>query len=448
MFQAWLTSCVSCLWPQADQESKRPQTRQHIGMFRSSICPTRFLLQATHNLLGVEREMQVCHSQPHLVPPMKLVFYGDLPSPGGITPSKSSPSLPPWMHETRSLASRASQRASVLLARKKTQTRPTIGAPTDFRRVNPPTRRRTSFRPLELSIYSPGNRLSDLPEFSHFDMDRPGAPSPLPKALISPLNSAGHLRRDSGPFQLARKPVGSALSRRNSMATVELQLQQAQEHAQARKSLDAILLSPLIPHFSVLGSTDQPSTQQHVNSLLESERLVEPTRRPPAQNKPLPAEVAANMADTPFSSNSATLVADRSSFDHQRGNTISIGKKQSSQIQPLSSLRHNTASHAVGHHQSTKSSSTFQTHSRVRTTSNSTASSRTPSLSSAITAATTIVPFDKDIDGAYTALPMIPASVKNSVVVEEPQVHDEQEIVPKYYEYDQRFPLSPIGVAF
>lgn len=385
--------------------------------------------------------MQVCHSQPHLVPPMKLVFYGDLPSPGGITSSKPSPSLPPWMHETRSLASRASQRASVLLARKKTQTRPTISAPTDFRRVNPPTRRRTSFRPLELSIYSPGNRLSDLPEFSRFDIDSPGAPSPLPKALMSPFNSAGHLRRDSGPFHFARKPVGSAPSRRSSLATVELQLQQAQ--AQARKSLDAILLSPLIPHFSVLNPTDQPFTQQHVNSLLESERPVEPARR-----SPLPAAAAANMADTPFSSNSATLVADRSSFDYQRGNTNSLGKKQSNQIQPLSSLRHNTSSHAIGHHQSTKDSSTFQTHSRVRTTSNSTASSRTPSLSSAITAATTILPFDKDIDGAYTALPMIPASVKNSVVVEEPQVHDEQEIVPEGYEYDQRFPLSPIGVAF
>lgn len=44
---------------------------------------------------------------------------------------------------------------------------------------------------------------------------------------------------------------------------------------------------------------------------------------------------------------------------------------------------------------------------------------------------------------------MIPASVKNSVVMEEPLVLDEQlSTRGGGYEFDQRFPLSPVGVAF
>jgi hypothetical protein len=444
MFKAWFSSCVSCLWSQADQESKRPQ---HIGSLASSF-PFLQMSHETHCLPEVEREMQICHSQPHLVPPMKLVFYGDLPSsPGGLSQPRSSRSLPPWVHETKSLANRASHRASVLLARRKTQTRPIIGAPTDFRRVDTP-RRRSSFRPLELSIYSPGNRLSDLPEFGRFDLDSPDPPSPLPKALMSPFNSAGHRRRESGPFQLARKPVGSAPSRRGSFATVDLQLQQAQAQTQARQSLDAILLSPLIPHFSSL-NTD-PFSQQYFTSSSESQHPVEPVLGSPVQNKHLPTEVP-SLVYSPFSPTSPTFTMDKSPVDHQRRITNTIGKRQSSQTQPLSSSRHNnTASPPTVHHQSSKSSSTVQTHSRIRTTSSSTVSSRTPSLSSAITAATTILPSDKDIDGAgaFTTLPMIPASVKNSVVVEEPQVHNGEEIVADGYEYDRRFPLSPVGVAF
>ncbi|KAF3400587.1 hypothetical protein DPV78_005633 [Talaromyces pinophilus] len=403
MFRAWITSCVSCLWPQVDQESKRPQPRQQIG---------------------VEREMEICQSQPHLVPPMKLVFYGDLPSPGGHDQSRSSlPSLPPWVQETRSLASRASQRASVMLTRKKTQSRPVIGAPTDFRRVEPIARRR-SFRPLELSIYLPGNRLSDLPEFSRFDLDTPGQPSPPVKALMSPFDGSGHLRRDSGPFQLSRKPVGSAPSRRSSLATVDLQLQLAQSQRQPRQSMDTTLTSPLIPHFSMVTAL-------------------------PSQNKQLPTDNV-TLAERPPSSRKSTVpTMTRGSLDHQRVNSYITGKRQPGQTTPSSTSRNTTTPTAANHH-STKSSSTFQSHSRMRTTSNSTSSSRTPSLSSAITAATTIFPSDKELEAPYTtALPMIPASVKNSVVMEEPLVLDEQlSTRGGRYEFDQRFPLSPVGVAF
>lgn len=366
--------------------------------------------------------MEICQSQPHLVPPMKLVFYGDLPSPGGHDRSRSSlPSLPSWVQETRSLASRASQRASVMLTRKKTQSRPVIGAPTDFRRVEPIAARRRSFRPLELSIYLPGNRLSDLPEFNHFDLDTPGQPSPPVKALMSPFDGSGHLRRDSGPFQLSRKPVGSAPSRRSSLATVDLQLQLAQSQRQPRQSMDTNLTSPLIPHFSMV--TALPSSQTKQSS-------AETTGRPSSSRKPTVPTMT------------------RGSLDHQRVNSYITGKRQPGQTTPSSASR-NTTPIAANHH-STKSSSTFQSHSRMRTTSNSTSSSRTPSLSSAITAATTIFPSDKELDAPYTtALPMIPASVKNSVVMEEPLVLDEQlSTRGGGYEFDQRFPLSPVGVAF
>lgn len=379
--------------------------------------------------------MEICHSQPHLVPPMKLVFYGDLPSPGGHDQSRSS-LLPPWVQETKSLASRASQRASVLLTRKKTHSRPVIGAPTDFRRVEPLSRRRASFRPLELSIYLPGNRLSDLPEFSRFDLDTPGQPSPPVRALMSPFDSSGHFRRDSGPFQFSRKPVGSAPSRRGSVATADLQLQQAQTQRQPRQSMDANLTSPLVPHFSMVHTSNR-----HPLSL-------------PPQKRPLLIDGSVTVADAPSSSKTTQPAMTRGSLDHQR--TKITGKRQPGQIQPLppvprpsSSSRNNTPT--INHH-SAKSSSTFQSHSRMRTTSNSTVSSRTPSLSSAITAATTIFPSDKEIDGPpTTALPMIPASAKNSVVVEEPHVLDEQRSLSSRrggYEFDQRFPLSPVGIAF
>lgn len=373
--------------------------------------------------------MEILHSQPHLVPPMKLVFYGDLPSPGGHDQPRSSlPSLSPWVQETRSLASRASRRASVLLTRRKTNSRPVISAPTDFRRVEPIARRR-SFRPLELSIYLPGNRLSDLPEFSRFDLDPLSQLSPPAKALMSPFDSSGHLRKESGPFQLSRKPVGSAPSRRSSLATIDLQLQLAQSQSQLRQSMESHLTSPLIPHFTMV--TALPSTQ----------------------NKQLPADSTTHVERPSSSRKSAMPPLTRGSLDSKRATSYMTGKRQPGQTQPLtpSSASRNTTPIAATHH-STKSSSTFQSHSRMRTTSNSTSSSRTPSLSSAITAATTIFPSDKELDVPYTtALPVIPASVKNSIVMEEPHLLDDQHALSLReggYEFDQRFPLSPVGVAF
>ncbi|KAH8705183.1 hypothetical protein BGW36DRAFT_392871 [Talaromyces proteolyticus] len=423
MFSAWLRSCLSCLWSQVDLE------REAYGQSMQKN--------------GVEREMQVCHSQPHLVPPMKLVFYDNLPSPSPSPRPVSS--LPPWMHETKSLASRASRRASILV-RRKTPKRPRISAPTDFRRTDVPHGRVASFRPLELSIYLAGNRLSDLPEFDAFSLNHSRQPSSPEKALISPFDSSGQLRRQSGPFQFARKPIGSPPSRRGSMATLELQLQQTR----ARQSSDLAFVNPLIPHFSVLSPVGDP-----IHRFAELRPISEPPQRVPGSSTkdnsllpPTPAEIDASQNTLLTFSSSSTPV--QHSLDYHQTISGTTGKRMpgQSQTSSFSSTSTITSSPKKYHHTSTKSSSTFQHHSRDRTISNSTVSSKTPSLSSAITAATTIMPSDKDLESAFGSLPVIPASTKNSMVVQEPYIHEEEQMQPGGYEYDTRFPGGTVGLAF
>ncbi|KAG5299927.1 hypothetical protein I7I50_06531 [Histoplasma capsulatum G186AR] len=186
-------SCLTCIWhPRDGQAHERP----------------------VHEM-GVPREMKLCHDQPHLVPPMKLVFYDDLPGPGA---SRSS-SISHWVSEGRTLASRATDRIST---RRKTNKRfshtPTISNPSDFRRLHPPASRLESFRPLELSIYQPGNRLSDLPEFDLFDIDnfnrfKQLRPKP-PAKVFSPEDSSAIHGPSVSSFKVRRKPVGS-ISRRS-----------------------------------------------------------------------------------------------------------------------------------------------------------------------------------------------------------------------------------------
>lgn len=152
--------------------------------------------------------MKICHNQPHLVPPMRLVVYDDIPpSP---TP-KSTSHISQFMSRGRSLASRASDRAS-LHARKRSSSRPTISAPTSFRRVDPPRRRLEAFRPLELSIYQEGNRLSDLPEFDAAEFNAIGEIRLPPKALIRARSEDIMARSPS--FTLPRKPAASMVDSR------------------------------------------------------------------------------------------------------------------------------------------------------------------------------------------------------------------------------------------
>ncbi|PLB37836.1 uncharacterized protein BDW47DRAFT_35032 [Aspergillus candidus] len=206
---------------------------------------------------GAEREMRVCHTQPHLVPPMKLVVYDDLPSPG---PPPRVTSLPSWMMDGKDIrASRASNRTSTISFKKRTSTisfkkRSTapirISAPSDFRRVpllatttpgNPPA--------LELSFNTPGYHLPELPQFEDFQLEENRRQTlSRPAKVLKPadtgrLSQARSHHRASSSVHLSRKPVGSG-SRRSSLATLEHHLE---------RSLPAP--SPLIPHFSTRPST-------------------------------------------------------------------------------------------------------------------------------------------------------------------------------------------------
>jgi hypothetical protein len=145
--------------------------------------------------LGVEREMKICHHQPHLVPPMKLVFYDDMPA----TPQPPPPSqLSQLVAQGRNLASRASGRAS-LSVRKKPSSRPSISGPIPIQSADDlPFRRRNQYRPLELSIYLPDNRLSDLPDFNVADFDDLGEIR-LPAKALTRSKSEERLRHSPSP---------------------------------------------------------------------------------------------------------------------------------------------------------------------------------------------------------------------------------------------------------
>ncbi|OAX81094.1 hypothetical protein ACJ72_04568 [Emergomyces africanus] len=182
--------CLTCLWHRGDEKAQE---------------------RPAHDV-GVAREMKLCHDQPHLVPPMKLVFYDDLPDSGG---SRSS-SISHWVSEGWTLASRATDRASFSTRRKATKRLSnslSISDPVNFRRLNPPVSRLEPFRPLELSIYQPGNRLSDLPEFNVFDIDiakifELSHPQP-PAKVFSRIDSHVVHGTPLSSFTVPRKPVGS-----------------------------------------------------------------------------------------------------------------------------------------------------------------------------------------------------------------------------------------------
>ncbi|KAJ5773911.1 hypothetical protein N7457_008807 [Penicillium paradoxum] len=222
-FTGWIRSCFPCIDLEDGSQPNRPAGNR-----------------------GVEREMKVCHTQPHLVPPMKLVVYDDLPSPS-IHQSRNS--LSSWFNDGRHLASRASNRASLSLKRSST-TPLKISAPSDFRRVQsfhdhpaqsfhyPPA---PTYHPLDLRIHQSGSRLSDLPSFETFQLyesrQRKTPPVP-PRALTT--STRIRERHHSKASVVSRKPVGS--QKRRSLGNLEPVL--VEEPVR--------ITSSLVPHFSKL----------------------------------------------------------------------------------------------------------------------------------------------------------------------------------------------------
>lgn len=193
--------------------------------------------------------MQIHHTQPHLVPPMKLVVYDDLPSPSIHQHHRQRSSLSSWVVEGRNLASRASTRASMSWKRQST-TPLKIGAPTDFRRVDsfhldsmPALPKQ--YRPLELSIHRSGHRLSDLPSFEDFQLEdnrqRQTIASP-PRALTPPAIRARRCQSSHARVgSVSRKPVGSG--ERRSFADLQYPILSPEP---------VRIASTLIPHFSLV----------------------------------------------------------------------------------------------------------------------------------------------------------------------------------------------------
>lgn len=154
-------------------------------------------LSLTLEALGTFNE--ICCEQPK---PIQLpVFDLDEPRPASRA---SRPSQ--WLAEGRTLASRASSRASFTPRRTRRSTVGPIGAPFDFKKVEPPRER--GFRPLTLSIHIAGNELPTLPEFDEAICDG-DAGLTFPKPALTKARSETMLSRPSTAFSIPRKPVPS-----------------------------------------------------------------------------------------------------------------------------------------------------------------------------------------------------------------------------------------------
>lgn len=122
-----------------------------------------------------------------------------------------------WLSECRLRTSRSLGRMS-FTCRRSTPHRPAIGAPSEFRRVQSgrisPLRRTPAFRPLQLSIYLPGNELPELPMFwedgadktKNVTLERPA------QALLKSRSDSMLLWHPSSSFSIPRKPVPSRTS--------------------------------------------------------------------------------------------------------------------------------------------------------------------------------------------------------------------------------------------
>jgi hypothetical protein len=443
MFTAWVASCLSCPWSPADRESKsRRQAAESKGKFKIGLNSILVRPDGSNSRSGIERQMEICHSQPHLIPPMKLVFYDNLPSPG---PPPRSSILSTWMAEGRNLASRPTSWASLPAKRKRAQ-RPVIGPPSDFRKLDPIRHRREPFHPLELSIFLPGSRLSDLPEFDKLALRDAAQLSPPPKALSAHPGGPHRCCSESASFRLPRKPVGSG-SRRSSLASVEQLADQGKEST-----------NPLIPHFSVrmpdTVSEGAPLRQFRPRSRPLDRCLSEPsvgqvvipeeyvasghrTQRPTTlipnvPDKPLPSIPQGDpwCPSTPKSDRCSAPIKWRF---HESPESMSTTPSNKGQTSPYSSQQpYQSLSPSRSRTLSDSSFSSAMTAIGHRTV---------PSLSSDFTAATTL----------HVPSPDLCKEVESDIPIQlvlDPHPTSGMEEQGLEYGYDRHFPESGVGLAF
>jgi hypothetical protein len=162
--------------------------------------------------------MEICYEQPQIIPPLRA----EPVRPRSTVTTHSIPRhVSQWVATGQDFAKTVSARASSIHTlskprRSHARNRPSIGLPTSFRHndgidgiqsmvegATEPIRRRRSFSPLELSIYSPSGRLSPLPDFEADDWNILQKP---PQALVRDRESIA----STSSFNIPRKPIGSS----------------------------------------------------------------------------------------------------------------------------------------------------------------------------------------------------------------------------------------------
>jgi hypothetical protein len=171
MYSRWLVSAIACCAPQEEKDDARPKRSKGVPQACLSILYAHVLPA------DAEKQMVIYHQQqPHLIPPPTAV-------PRVEPPANSQPYRPPVS-----------------------------------RRVDSFQRRGVTFRPLELSIYLPENRLSPLPVFSTDDLSAQlehTAQATLSQRRDSLLSNSQDSRVN---YRIARKPVALDGGRRSSDA--------------------------------------------------------------------------------------------------------------------------------------------------------------------------------------------------------------------------------------
>ena len=158
---------------------------------------------------------------PHFPPEYDLTYAHSASQSSSQQPRFRRPSSSlrqsAWLSESRVRPSRSLSRMS-FTSRRSAPCRPTIGVPSAFRRVQSgrisPLRRNPAFRPLQLSIYLPGNELPDLPIFWEDGADMGNdvkLERPAP-ALVKSRSESMLLQQPSSSFSIPRKPISSRMS--------------------------------------------------------------------------------------------------------------------------------------------------------------------------------------------------------------------------------------------
>lgn len=192
----WLALSVSCCLPWL-------QDRPHDELEALSRRSTAHDLESS--LTVIESTSQHCTLQPGCIAPPTI-------------PAATIESPPECRTTAQRKLSEASNRTSIFFpTKRRTTRRPTISGPFDFQQVatgapqgSGSLRRTGSFRPLQLSIYKPGNELSPLPIFDdEWDVEDKRTDLQFPAPALTKTRSDTMLSRASTTFTIPRKPVPS-----------------------------------------------------------------------------------------------------------------------------------------------------------------------------------------------------------------------------------------------